>query len=129
MPEQTHLHVQPRPSDRHLPNFLENVLRRVHADSPPGANLSIRVPQAERSVLRIRNHRPKNCDARMAGCPSHDSSNATTLLSLPRFSIEAASSWPQRSPIETKASTPSKARCRSLEWLSPSTRQAYGFPM
>jgi len=41
----------------------------------------------------------------------------------------AASSWPQRSPIETKASTQSKASCRSLEWLWPSTRQAYGFPM
>jgi Transposase DDE domain len=51
----------------------------------------------------------------MAGCLSPDSSNATTLLPLPRFSIEAVSSWPQRSQLETKASTQSQASCRSLD--------------
>lgn len=35
MPEQTHLHIQPRPGDRHSSNFLERLWSRIHASSPP----------------------------------------------------------------------------------------------
>ncbi len=63
MPEHAHLHVEPRPGDRHSPDFLEQVRSRVHVVTPPDQTAlgQLLVPDLRMSIL---------CDTRIVLLPA-----------------------------------------------------------